>query len=127
MQLDQFPRRALTHGAPVEPAQLPPEPVAGEDLPAEEEVGDDIALHRQRQILLDRADPGRGRLRRAGEHRRLPIDGHVATRRLLHPGDRIANRYTFSAVFGRDLTDPARRAAQRLMLGDLVVSYLTNG
>ena len=40
---------------------------------------------------------------------------------------RIANRYTFSALFGRDLTDPARRAAQRLMLGDLVVSYLTNG
>jgi AcrR family transcriptional regulator len=40
---------------------------------------------------------------------------------------RIANRYTFNALFGRDLTDPARRAAQRLMLGDLVVSYLTNG
>ena len=40
---------------------------------------------------------------------------------------RIANRYTFSALFGRDLTDPARRAAQRLMLGDLVVSYLTHG
>ena len=40
---------------------------------------------------------------------------------------RIANRFTFSALFGRDLTDPARRAAQRLMLGDLVVSYLTNG
>ena len=40
---------------------------------------------------------------------------------------RIANRYTFSALFGRDLTDPARRAAQRRMLGDLVVSYLTSG
>jgi AcrR family transcriptional regulator len=39
---------------------------------------------------------------------------------------RIANRYTFRALFGRDLTDPARRAAQRRMLGDLVVSYLTS-
>src|SRR3984957_20476781 len=32
---------------------------------------------------------------------------------------RIANRYTFSALFGRDLTDQAQRAAQRQMLGDL--------
>ncbi len=40
---------------------------------------------------------------------------------------RIANRYTFRALFGRDLTDPARRAAQRQMLGDLVVAYLTSG
>ena len=40
---------------------------------------------------------------------------------------RIANRYTFRALFGRDLTDQARRAAQRQMLGDLVVAYLTGG
>ena len=40
---------------------------------------------------------------------------------------RIANRYTFRALFGRDLTDSARRAAQRRMLGDLVVAYLTGG
>jgi AcrR family transcriptional regulator len=38
---------------------------------------------------------------------------------------RIANRHTFGALFGRDLTDPDRRAAQRAMLGDLVVAYLT--
>ena len=38
---------------------------------------------------------------------------------------RIANRHTFGALFGRDLTDPDRRAAQRTMLGDLVVAYLT--
>jgi AcrR family transcriptional regulator len=40
---------------------------------------------------------------------------------------RIANRYTFRALFGRDLTDQAQRAAQRQMLGDLVVAYLTSG
>ncbi|AGM06097.1 MULTISPECIES: TetR/AcrR family transcriptional regulator [Amycolatopsis] len=38
---------------------------------------------------------------------------------------RLANRHTFSAIFGRDMLDPARRAHYRLMLGDLVIEYLT--
>ncbi|AJF69089.1 TetR/AcrR family transcriptional regulator [Streptomyces vietnamensis] len=38
---------------------------------------------------------------------------------------RISNRHTFRALFGRDLTDAARRAHYRTMLGDLVISYLT--
>ena len=38
---------------------------------------------------------------------------------------RIANRYTFRAIFDRDLLDPARRSQQRRLLGDLVVDYLT--
>jgi AcrR family transcriptional regulator len=38
---------------------------------------------------------------------------------------RRANRYTFSAIFGRDLTDQRRRAHYRRMLGDVVVAYLT--
>jgi AcrR family transcriptional regulator len=38
---------------------------------------------------------------------------------------RTANRHTFGAIFGRDMLDPGRRAHQRQMLGDLVVSYLT--
>jgi AcrR family transcriptional regulator len=37
---------------------------------------------------------------------------------------RIANRHTFGAIFGRDLTDPARRDHYRGMLGDLVVDLL---
>ena len=37
---------------------------------------------------------------------------------------RIANRHTFGAIFGRDLTDPARREHYRGMLGDLVVDLL---
>jgi len=37
---------------------------------------------------------------------------------------RVANRHTFGAIFGRDLTDPERRAGYREMLGDLVVAYL---
>jgi AcrR family transcriptional regulator len=38
---------------------------------------------------------------------------------------RIANRSTFGAIFGRDLTDPELRSHYRDMLGDLVVGHLT--
>ena len=38
---------------------------------------------------------------------------------------RVANRHTFGTLFGRDLTDRGRRAHYRRMLGDVVVSYLT--
>src|SRR3954462_8633002 len=36
---------------------------------------------------------------------------------------RVANRHTFGALFGRDLTDPRRREIYRTMLGDMVVDY----
>jgi AcrR family transcriptional regulator len=38
---------------------------------------------------------------------------------------RIANRYTWGAIFKRDLLDPEYRDQQRRLLGDLVVDYLT--
>ena len=38
---------------------------------------------------------------------------------------RIANRYTFRTLFGRDLVAPERREGYRRLLGDLVVGYLT--
>jgi len=38
---------------------------------------------------------------------------------------RGANRYTFRAIFDRDLLDPALRAHQRQMIGDLVVAHVT--
>lgn len=38
---------------------------------------------------------------------------------------RMSNRYTFGAVFGRDLLDVSRRGHYRQMAGDMVVSYLT--
>jgi AcrR family transcriptional regulator len=38
---------------------------------------------------------------------------------------RVANRHTWSTLFGRDLLDPAARERYRTMLGDLVVDYLT--
>ncbi|GIH15992.1 TetR family transcriptional regulator [Rugosimonospora africana] len=38
---------------------------------------------------------------------------------------RTANRYTFEAIFNRDLLDPRRRAHQRRLLGDLVLEFLT--
>ncbi len=38
---------------------------------------------------------------------------------------RVANRYTFRALFGRDMLDPAGREHQRRLLGDLVVATLS--
>ncbi|MFD0521316.1 hypothetical protein [Paractinoplanes durhamensis] len=38
---------------------------------------------------------------------------------------RGANRYTFKAIFDRDLLDPAGRDHLRRMIGDLVVAHLT--
>ncbi len=38
---------------------------------------------------------------------------------------RGANRYTFQAIFDRDLLDPRRRDHLRRMLGDLVVAHVT--
>jgi AcrR family transcriptional regulator len=39
---------------------------------------------------------------------------------------RVANRYTFGAIFSRDPLDPALRERYRQMLGDTVVEYLTS-
>lgn len=39
---------------------------------------------------------------------------------------RVANRYTFGTLFGRDLVDPALRDHYRTMLGDMVVAHLTS-
>ncbi len=39
---------------------------------------------------------------------------------------RIANRYTFKALFDRDLTDSTHREHLRTMLGDMVVAFLTS-
>ena len=38
---------------------------------------------------------------------------------------RIANQYTFGALFGRDLTAPEHRSRHRAMIGEMVVAYLT--
>ncbi|MGM1058265.1 TetR/AcrR family transcriptional regulator [Saccharothrix sp. Mg75] len=38
---------------------------------------------------------------------------------------RTANRYTFDAIFRRDMLDPARREHYRRMLGDVLVDHLT--
>jgi AcrR family transcriptional regulator len=38
---------------------------------------------------------------------------------------RVANRPTFHALFGRDLTASDRREHYRAMLGDMVIAYLT--
>lgn len=38
---------------------------------------------------------------------------------------RTANRYTFGALFGRDMLDPVRRDHQRTLIGDLVVAWLS--
>ncbi|MBV9895815.1 MAG: TetR family transcriptional regulator [Chloroflexi bacterium] len=38
---------------------------------------------------------------------------------------RVANKHTFKAIFGRDLSERSRRPHYRKMLGDVVVAYLT--
>jgi AcrR family transcriptional regulator len=38
---------------------------------------------------------------------------------------RVANQYTFGAIFGRQLTDATRREYYRAMVGDLIVAFLT--
>src|SRR5215218_10156817 len=38
---------------------------------------------------------------------------------------RVANRHTFGTLFDRDLTDPALRERYRMMLGDMVIDYLS--
>lgn len=38
---------------------------------------------------------------------------------------RTANRHTFSVIFGRDMLDPRHREHYRMMLGDMVLDYLT--
>jgi AcrR family transcriptional regulator len=37
---------------------------------------------------------------------------------------RVANRYTWQALFGRDMTDPATREHHRTMLADMVEAFL---
>jgi AcrR family transcriptional regulator len=39
---------------------------------------------------------------------------------------RMSNRYTFGAIFGLNLLDPARRDHYRQLIGDMIVSYLTS-
>jgi AcrR family transcriptional regulator len=39
---------------------------------------------------------------------------------------RVANRHTFGAIFGRDLTGTALRGRYRTMVGDMIVAYLTS-
>jgi hypothetical protein len=40
---------------------------------------------------------------------------------------RVADRHSFGALCGWDLTDPERRAHYRTMLGDMIIRYLTGG
>ena len=60
-----------------------------------------------------------GAFRRQAE----PIDVHMLISAFCF--FRVANQYTFGAIFGVDLVDPARRDHYRRMVGDLVVSYLS--
>lgn len=62
----------------------------------------------------------------AGVFRRRaePIDVHMLISAFCF--FRIANRYTFGAIFGVDLADASRRDHYRRMVGDIVLSYLSN-
>ena len=62
----------------------------------------------------------------AGVFRRRadPIDVHMMISAFCF--FRVANRYTFGAIFGVDPVAPAKRDHYRRMVGDIVVSYLSN-
>jgi AcrR family transcriptional regulator len=61
----------------------------------------------------------------AGAFRRRadPIDVHMMISAFCF--FRVANRYTFGAIFGVDPVSPDRRGHYRRMIGDMVVSYLS--
>jgi AcrR family transcriptional regulator len=65
----------------------------------------------------------RGYATGAFRRRAEPIDVHMLISSFCF--FRVANQYTFGAIFGVDLVDPARRDHYRRMVGDLVVSYLS--
>ncbi len=86
----------------------------------------------QSQILAGLAEPALGGITRILERGRAagrfradadPLDVHMLISSFCV--FRLANRYTFQAIFGRDLLDPAQREHYRTMLGDLVIDYLT--
>ncbi len=84
------------------------------------------------EILSGLADPALDVLARILERGRAdgrfradvdPIDVHMVISAFCV--FRTANRYTFKAIFKRDMLDPDRRAHYRQMLSDLVLEYLT--
>ncbi|MEQ0560070.1 TetR/AcrR family transcriptional regulator [Amycolatopsis sp. NEAU-NG30] len=86
----------------------------------------------QSEVLAGLADPALGGLTRILERGRAagrfradadPLDVHMIISSFCV--FRLANRYTFQAIFGRDMLDPARREHYRTMLGELVIDYLT--
>src|SRR5215472_5645192 len=66
----------------------------------------------------------RGYASGAFRRRAEPIDVHMIISAFCF--FRVANRHTFGAIFDVDLMDPARRDHYRQMIGNLVVSYLSN-
>ncbi|HEX6681861.1 MAG TPA: TetR/AcrR family transcriptional regulator [Candidatus Limnocylindrales bacterium] len=84
------------------------------------------------QILPGLADPALNVLTRILERGRAdgqfrddvdPIDVHMMISAFCV--FRTANRYTFKAIFQRDMLDPDRREHYRTMLADMVLQYLT--
>ena len=51
-----------------------------------------------------------------------PIDVHLMISSFCF--FRVSNRYTFGALFGRDLSEPAKRAAHKQMLTEAVLNAL---
>jgi shikimate dehydrogenase len=53
-----------------------------------------------------------------------PIDLHLAISSFCF--FRVANQYTFGALFNRDLAEPAVRSRNKRQIGDMVLAYLTS-
>ncbi|GAA1897741.1 transcriptional regulator, TetR family [Williamsia serinedens] len=78
--------------------------------PAVDVLGSILAAGRARGVFRDDVDA---------------LDVHLAISSFCF--FRVANRYTWKSLFGRDLASTQARATHRTMLGDMIVAFLTAG
>ncbi len=95
------PARLAPHCAPVERARPARRRVA------EEDVLGDRQLREQQQFLVDRRDPSRPRLERAGERGRHAVDQHGALVRRVHAGEHLDQRALAGTVLAEQRMDLA--------------------
>jgi len=99
--------------------------VSIENIHRAEHIGRSNALSNLANPALDVLTRILARGREAGQFREDvdALDVHMAISAFCV--FRTANRYTFNAIFDRDMLDPAFRDHHRRMVADMLVSYLT--
>jgi hypothetical protein len=98
VQIRQCSRDFLLHGRAIKPAQPPAYPSLDKQFPAKEHVGHHVTLKRERQVLIDHADAGLGRIARAGESAESAPHLDFPGRRPLRPGHEPHERRFTGAI-----------------------------